>query len=160
MEYDFPAIREGKVVRRTFPAELQPTLQAWALNQRRERFRDPRVRFAIGNCFDFEWTQRNLFYCSYERSQSLFAKSDFKATGKPSPEELAIMEKFRGQIPEEAFGEAITQPVSDGSGRDRKLLRGAPGLVLDRLNDIRRAAATVAPKAIRKSLPVAIRMPR
>jgi microcin C transport system substrate-binding protein len=124
-EYDFPAIEEGKVVKRTFPAELQPSLQAWALNQRRERFRDPRVRFAIGNCFDFEWTQRNLFYGSYHRSQSLFENSDFKASGMPSPEEAAILEKFRGQIPDAAFGEAITQPVSDGSGRDRKLLRKA-----------------------------------
>jgi microcin C transport system substrate-binding protein len=124
-EYDFPAIKEGKVVKRTFPTEAQPTLQGWAVNQRRERFKDPRVRFAIGNCFDFEWTQRNLFYGSYDRAQSLFAKSDFAASGKPAPDELAILERYRGQIPEVAFGEAVTQPVSDGSGRDRKLLRKA-----------------------------------
>jgi microcin C transport system substrate-binding protein len=130
-EYDFPALEEHKVVKRTFPAELQPSLQAWALNQRRERFRDPRVRFAVGNCFDFEWTQRNLFYGSYDRSQSLFEKSDFAASGTPSPEELAILEKFRGQIPDTAFDEAVTQPVSDGSGRDRKLLRKALGLLKD-----------------------------
>ncbi|MDN5926873.1 MAG: extracellular solute-binding protein [Hyphomicrobiales bacterium] len=128
-EYDFPAIREGKVVKRTFPAEQQPSLQAWALNQRRERFRDPRVRFAIGNCFDFEWTQRNLFYGSYDRSQSLFEKSAFRASGTPSPEEMAILEKFRGQIPDTAFGEAVTQPVSSGSGQDRKLLRKALDLL-------------------------------
>jgi microcin C transport system substrate-binding protein len=128
-EYDFPAIKENKVVKRTFPAELQPSLQAWALNQRRDRFKDPRVRFAIGHCFDFEWTRRNFFYGSYERSQSLFEKSDFKASGMPTAEEKAILEKFRGQIPEEAFGEAVTQPVSDGSGRDRKLLRNALALL-------------------------------
>ncbi len=104
---------------------MQPSLQGWALNQRRERFKDARVRFAIGNCFDFEWTRRNLFYGSYERSQSLFEKSDFKATGKPSPREAALLERFRGQIPDEAFGEPVMQPVSDGSGRDRKLLRKA-----------------------------------
>jgi microcin C transport system substrate-binding protein len=129
--YDFPAIEEGKVVKRLFPIEKNPRMQAWALNQRRGRFKDPRVRFAIGCCFDFEWSNRILFYGSYERSQSVFENSDFKAAGMPSPEELAILEKFRGQIPDAAFGEAVTQPVSNGSGTDRGLLRQALTLLKD-----------------------------
>ena len=128
-EYEFPALNEGKVIKRTFPSEKYASMQAWALNWRREHLRDARVREAIGLCFDFEWTREKMFYGSYERSQSLFTGSDFEATGQPSADELAIMEPLRGQIPEAAFGEAITQPVSDGSGRDRKLLREASRLL-------------------------------
>lgn len=124
-EYDFPALREGRVVKGEFPGEIRPSMQAWALNQRRERFRDPRVREAINLCFDFEWTNRNLFYDAYARAQSTFEKSDFKAEGMPSPEELALLEPLRGEIPEEAFGEAVMLPVSDGSGRDRNNFRRA-----------------------------------
>ncbi len=128
-EYDFPAIRQGKVVKREFPAERSPIMQAWALNQRRSRFTDPRVRHAISLCFDFEWTRQNLFYGAYERSQSTFERSPYKAEGLPSSDELEILERFRGQIPEEAFGEAVTMEVSDGSGRDRRLLGKAARLL-------------------------------
>jgi microcin C transport system substrate-binding protein len=128
-EYDFPAFQENKVVKREFPSELTPSMQAWAVNQRRERFRDRRVREAIGLCFDFEWTRRNLFYDAYERSHSLFERSEFKAEGSPSDTEMALLERFRGTIPEEAFGEPVMQPQSDGSGRDRKLLREAARLL-------------------------------
>ncbi len=129
--YDFPAVEDGKVVKREFPSEQRPSMQAWALNQRRERFGDRRVREAVGLCFDFEWTRRNLFYGAYERSHSTFERSDYKATGLPSPEELEILERFRGQIPDEAFGEAVTPPVSDGSGRDRALLSRAARLLAE-----------------------------
>ncbi|AWC25746.1 Nickel-binding periplasmic protein precursor [Aminobacter sp. MSH1] len=129
--YDFPALKAGKVVKREFPSEKRPAMQALALNQRRERFRDARVRQAIALCFDFEWTNRNLFYGAYERSQSTFEKSAYRAEGLPTPEELALLEPFRGRIPDEAFGEAVLQPPSDGSGRDRKLLGKASKLLAD-----------------------------
>jgi microcin C transport system substrate-binding protein len=129
--YDFPALNEKKVVKRPFPGEKRPSMQAMALNQRRERFRDPRVRRAIAICFDFEWTNRNLFYGVYQRSHSTFERSDYRAEGLPSPEELAILEPLRGKIPHEAFGEAVLQPSSDGSGRDRKLLGKASRLLAE-----------------------------
>jgi microcin C transport system substrate-binding protein len=129
--YDFPAFTAGKVVKHEFPAETLPSMQATAVNQRREQFRDPRVRQAIGLCFDFEWTRRNFFYGSYERSQSCFEKSDFRAQGMPSPEELALLEPLRDKLPPEAFGEAVTQPASDGSGRDRKMLGKAAKLLAE-----------------------------
>lgn len=129
--YNFPALNEGKVVRREFPTEKRPSMQATAINQRRERFRDPRVRRAIAMCFDFEWTKRNLFYDSYERSQSCFERSAYRADGLPSPAELELLEPLRGKIPDAAFGEAIIQPVSDGSGRDRKLLGAASKLLAE-----------------------------
>jgi microcin C transport system substrate-binding protein len=124
-EYEFPALRENKVVKREFPSEKRPSMQAWAMNQRRERFRDPRVREAINLCFDFEWSNRNLFYDAYARAESTFEKSEFKAEGMPSPEELALLEPLRADIPEAAFGEALKMPVSDGSGRDRNNFRRA-----------------------------------
>lgn len=129
--YDFPAFTAGKVVKHEFPAETVPSMQATAVNQRREQFRDPRVRQAIALCFDFEWTRRNFFYGSYERSQSCFEKSDYRAEGLPSPEELALLEPLRDKLPPETFGEAVTQPASDGSGRDRKMLGKAARLLAE-----------------------------
>ena len=127
--YDFPALKQGKVVKREFPGEKWPAMQAVAINQRRERFRDVRVRRALDLCFDFEWTKRTLFSGSYDRSQSNFERSDFRADGLPSPQELALLEPFRAELPPEVFGEAVVQPVSDGSGRDRKLLGEAAKLL-------------------------------
>ncbi|MCK4204029.1 ABC transporter substrate-binding protein [Brucella pituitosa] len=118
--YDFPAVQQNKVIKRTFPREKRPLMQAWAINQRRERFRDPRVREAINLCFDFEWTNANLFYDTYERSQSNFNGSDFQAVGLPTADELKVLERYRGKIPEAAFGEVSVIAVSDGTGRDRK----------------------------------------
>lgn len=129
--YDFPALTAGKVMKREFPGDKRPSMQATAINERRERFRDVRVRRAIALCFDFEWTNRNLFYDAYTRSDSCFEKSDYKAEGLPSPEELALLEPLRGKIPEEAFGEAFVQPASNGSGRDRKLLGQASKLLAE-----------------------------
>jgi microcin C transport system substrate-binding protein len=129
--YDFPALDAGKVVRREFPGEKTPAMQAMAVNQRRARFRDIRVRRAIDLCFDFEWMKRTLFSGSYDRSQSNFEHSDFRANGLPSPAELALLEPFRAELPPEVFGEAVMQPMSDGSGRDRKLLGQATRLLGD-----------------------------
>jgi microcin C transport system substrate-binding protein len=126
--YDFPALNAGKVIKRDFPSDLRPSMQGTAINQRRERFKDIRVRRALNLCFDYEWTNRNLFFGLYERSQSCFEKSEFKAEGSPSPEELALLEPFREELPLEVFGDAVIQPVSDGSGRDRKLLGQASKL--------------------------------
>ncbi|WP_434725109.1 extracellular solute-binding protein [Mesorhizobium sp. RIZ17] len=129
--YDFPAFTAGKVIKHEFPAETTPSMQATAVNQRREQFKDPRVRQAIALCFDFEWTRRNFFYGSYERSQSCFEKSDFRAAGAPTPQELALLEPLRAQLPPETFGEAVTQPPSDASGRDRKQLSAALKLLAE-----------------------------
>jgi microcin C transport system substrate-binding protein len=129
--YDFPALNAGKVVKREFPSEKRPAMQAIAINQRRERFRDVRVRRAIALCFDFEWTNKSLFYGLYDRSQSCFERSEFKASGTPTPEELALLEPMRDQLPPETFGEAFALPPSDGTGRDRKLLGEARRLMIE-----------------------------
>lgn len=128
-EYTFPAITDGRVVKRTFPEEKNPRLQAWALNQRRAKFKDRRVREAVNLCFDFEWTNSKIFYDAYTRAQSLFESSEYIATGLPDADELALLEPVRELVPESTFGEAVLQPVTDGSGRDRVLLRKAVKLL-------------------------------
>ncbi|MEM8650611.1 MAG: extracellular solute-binding protein [Pseudomonadota bacterium] len=128
-EYDFPAVRDGRVKKGEFSSELTPSMQGWAVNSRRAKFADPRTREAIALCFDFEWTNKNLFYGAYTRSASIFEKSVFKASGKPEAAELKLLEPFRGQVSDEVFGDAIEPFVTNGSGSDRKALRKALGLL-------------------------------
>jgi len=127
--YDFPAIRDGRVIRFELPDERPSGAQGWWINTRREKFADPRVREALILAFDFEWTNANLMFGSYTRTSSVFENSPLKAEGAPSPEERALLEPFRGKVPDEVFGEPFTPPVSDGSGQDRKLLRRAAELL-------------------------------
>ncbi|MFF8801362.1 MULTISPECIES: extracellular solute-binding protein [unclassified Methylobacterium] len=127
--YDFPAIREGRVKRETLPDASPANIQGWFFNTRREMFKDARVREAIGLCFDFPWTNRSAMFGAYNRTTSFFEKTDLMATGKPSPEELALLEPFSGRVPAEVFGEAWTPPVADGSGQDRALLARAVALL-------------------------------
>ncbi|MDD9908953.1 MAG: extracellular solute-binding protein [Ahrensia sp.] len=128
-EYDFPALNEGKVKRQLFDAEKSPSFQGWAVNRRRAKLADPRTVQAIGLCFDFEWTNDNLFFGAYARSHSYFVGSEFAASGKPSAQELALLEPLRDKLDPSVFDEAFMQPVSDGSGGDRSLLRRANALL-------------------------------
>ncbi len=123
--YDFTAINEGKVKKEALPKTDPTGSQGWIYNLRREKFADPRIREALGLAFDFEWTNKNIMFSSFSRMTSYFENSDSKAAGPPSPEELALLEPFRGQVPDEVFGEPFLPPVSDGSGSDRALLRRA-----------------------------------
>jgi microcin C transport system substrate-binding protein len=127
--YDFPAIKDGRVKREILPDETPSGGQGWFFNTRRDKFKDPRVREALGCAFDFEWTNKTVMYGAYARTCSPFQNSDMVATGLPSPEELKLLEPFRGQVPDEVFGEPFVPPVSDGSGQDRTLLRKAQQLL-------------------------------
>jgi len=127
--YDFPAIRDGRVKREVMPDDTPSGAQGWFINTRREKFKDSRLREALIDAFDFEWTNKTIMYGSYERTHSVFQNSDMMAAGKPGPEELALLEPFRGALPEEVFGEPFVPPVSDGSGQDRSLLRKANQLL-------------------------------
>ena len=75
--------------------------------------------------FDFEWTNKSIMYGSYDRTHSVFQNSNMMANGKPGADELALLEPFRGKVPDEVFGEPFVPPVTDGSGQDRTLLRQA-----------------------------------
>ena len=127
-EYDFPAMQEGKAKQQLFPAEKVPSFQAWAVNQRRAKLADPRTVQAIGLCFDFEWTNANFFFNAYTRAQSFFEGSDFAATGKADGAELALLQSLKSSVSPSVFEDVQLQPISDGSGRDRKLLRQANDL--------------------------------
>ena len=129
--YDFPAVRDGRVKRDEIPDDTPSGAQGWFINTRRRQFADRRVREALNNAFDFEWTNKTIMYGSYKRTVSVFQNSDMMAQGAPSAEEAALLAPFRGQLPAEVFGEPYTPPVSDGSGQDRTLLRQAAQLLGD-----------------------------
>lgn len=129
--YDFPAMRDGRVKRDVLKDETPSGAQGWFLNTRRPKFRDVKLREALIYAFDFEWTNRTIMYGSYDRTHSVFQNSDLMATGKPSVDELKLLEPFRGKVPDEVFGEPFVPPVTDGSGNDRTLLRQATRLLTD-----------------------------
>jgi microcin C transport system substrate-binding protein len=129
--YDFPAVRDGRVRRETLPDETPSGAQGWFINMRREKFGDSRVREALGYAFDFEWTNKTIMYNAYARTHSVFQNSDMVAMGPPPAQELALLEPFRGQVPDEVFGTPYVPAVSDGSGQDRTLLRKASQLLQD-----------------------------
>lgn len=129
--YEIPAVKEGRLVKEVLPDANPSGAQGFFINMRRTKFQDVRVRRALDNAFDFEWTNKNLFFSLYIRTTSYFENSDMKAVGKPSPEELALLSPFKDKLPAEVFGEPYVPPVSDGSGSDRKLLREAARLLED-----------------------------
>ncbi len=100
-----------------------------------EYYRDRDVAFegftAKNYLFREEFTNKTIMYGSYDRTHSVFQNSDMMATGEPSREELALLEPFRGKVPDEVFGDPFVPPVSDGSGQDRVLLRKAAQLLQD-----------------------------
>ena len=124
-------MKDGRVKRDELPDDTPSGAQGWFINTRRQKFADPRLREALNDAFDFEWTNKTIMYGAYQRTVSVFQNSDMMAQGKPSAEELALLEPFRGRVPDEVFGEPYLPPVSDGSGQDRALLRKAAQLLED-----------------------------
>jgi microcin C transport system substrate-binding protein len=127
--YNFPAAQDGRVKRDTIPDETPSGAQGWFFNTRRKQFAAARVREALNNAFDFEWTNKTIMYGSYDRTVSIFQNSDMMAVGKPGAAELALLEPFRGRVADEVFGEPYLPPVNDGSGDDRAMLRKAAQLL-------------------------------
>jgi microcin C transport system substrate-binding protein len=143
--YDFPALRDGRVKREVLPDETPSGAQGWFINTRRPQFKDRRLREALIYAFDFEWTNKHIMYGSYRRTHSVFQNSEMMAAGPPSAEELALLEPFRGQVPDEVFGEPFVPPVSDGSGADRALLRRAIQLLREAGYTVRSEADAANP---------------
>ncbi len=128
--YDFPAFNDGKVKKESLRNGAPTGSQGWYFNTRREQFKDPRVREALGLCFDFEWTNKNVMFSFYKRVVSYFQNSAMEAVGPPGPDELKILEPLRGKVPDSVFGDPYVPPVSDGSGSDRALLKRANEMLL------------------------------
>ena len=121
--YDFPAVTAGRVKKEFIPDAATQGTQGWFFNTRRDKFKDPRIREAIGYAFDFKWTNANIMYDAYQRTVSYFQNSPMTAVGAPSPEELALLEPFRAKLPADVFAAVYMPPEGDGSGSDRTMLR-------------------------------------
>ncbi len=128
-EYDFPAVREGRVVLDTLPDARPSGVQGFFINTRRAQLADPQLRKALDYAFDFEWTNKNLFYGLYARTVSYFENSRMRAEGKPDAAELALLAPYRDQLPDAVFADVYVPPVNDGSGNNRRALRQADKLL-------------------------------
>jgi microcin C transport system substrate-binding protein len=127
--YDFPARRRGLVRLESIPHQLPTGMQAFIMNLRRPLFQDQRARRALIEAFDFEWMNANLFFGTYTRTASYYSNSEFAATGLPEGEELAVLERFRGRVPDAVFTTPYTLPATDGSGSNREGARRALDLL-------------------------------
>jgi len=123
--YTGPAFTSGLIVREEIPHERGTGMQGFVFNTRRDMFKDPRTRQALAYAFDFEWTNQNLFYGQYERTDSYFSNTELAAEGLPSAAELALLEPFRDQLPEAVFSQAYEPPSSAGPDGLRGNLRTA-----------------------------------
>jgi peptide/nickel transport system substrate-binding protein len=141
--YDFPAARDGRIVRQAFANGLPKGISGFAFNTRRPFFADARVREALAAMFDFEWINANLYSGVYKRSHSLFDDSELSSAGRPASErERALLAPFPGAVRDDILEGRWTPPVSDGSGRDRALARRA-------LEELASAGYTLSQGALR-----------
>ena len=125
--YDIAAVTEGLIKKIEIPHQRTAGMQAWAFNTRRPMFSDPRVRRALAHAFNFEWTNENLFYSAYTRTDSFFDNSELGSRGLLSDagaEEREILERYRDRLPPELFTQVYVPPASDTSrAADRNNLR-------------------------------------
>jgi microcin C transport system substrate-binding protein len=127
--YESPALRDGRFKMETIKTANPQGMQGFAMNQRRAIFQDPLVRQAMILAFDFEWSNKTLFFDQYTRTRSFFQNSPMEAKGLPGPDELKILEPLRGKIPDEVFTTEYNPPKSDGSGANAENLAKAAQLL-------------------------------
>ena len=127
--YDIPAVNDGRLKLELINNEVPTGMQCFAFNTRRDIFKDRRVRQALAYAFDFEWTNKTLFYGQYTRTKSYFSNSELASSGLPTGDELEILEKYRGHVPDEVFTTEYEPPTTDGSGNIRDNLRKAVELL-------------------------------
>jgi microcin C transport system substrate-binding protein len=121
--YDFPAVSDKRVVLEEFPNRSSGIMQAFAMNIRREQFRDPRVRRALNFAFDFEEMNKQIFFDQYKRISSYFDGTELASSGLPDGKELEILETVRAEVPSEVFTKAYTNPVGGNPEAVRENLR-------------------------------------
>ena len=119
----------GELVKVEFSHRLPMGFQSYVLNTRRKPLDDIRVREALGLAMDYEWMNRQMFYGGYQRVQGLFGNTDCSPSGKPGPDELALMQPWRSQLPAAAFGPMYAPPRTDGDSSLRANLRRAQALL-------------------------------
>lgn len=121
--YDFPAVNDKRVLLEEFPNRSSGIMQAFAMNIRREKFRDPRVRRALNFAFDFEEMNKQIFFDQYKRISSYFDGTELASSGLPDGKELEILETVRAEVPAEVFTKAYTNPVGGNPEAVRENLR-------------------------------------
>jgi len=129
--YNFTAIKNGHVKKESVKHEIPTGMQGFFINTRKEIFKDRVVRKALNYAFDFEWTNKILFFDQYKRTGSFFSNSDLAASDLPSKEELELLDPFKNQLPNEIFNTIYENPINDGSGDLRKNLRIADKLLYE-----------------------------
>jgi microcin C transport system substrate-binding protein len=127
--YDIDAVKNAQLQREEITIDTGSGMQAFVFNTRRAPFDDRKFREALNYAFDFEWTNKTLFYGQYKRTNSFFEGSELAASGLPSAAELALLEPYRDILPPELFTSEFSNPESDGSGNIRPQLRIARGLL-------------------------------
>ena len=130
--YDFPAIEKKWVTKKLLPSGDMAPGQSFIINLRKDKFKDIRVRKAIGLMFNFEWSNKTLFYDLYARINSFWENSDMAATGKPSKDELIILNSLKNTLPSGIIDSDVAEvSVSSTKQLDRKNLRMASKLLDD-----------------------------
>lgn len=127
--YTGPAINSGQLKTQRIAHNNPVGLQSFVYNLRKDKFSDVRVRQAIALAFDFEWTNKALFYDSYQRSKSFYNNSELASSGLPSKQELALLNPLKEQVPSTVFDEEFKLPITDASGNNRQQLREAMKLL-------------------------------
>jgi microcin C transport system substrate-binding protein len=135
--YDFPAVTEKRVVKEEFPVNDSGRMQAFALNLRREQFKDARLRRAFNYAFDFEEMNKQLFYGQYTRINSYFHGTELASTGLPEGQELAILETVRDKVPAEVFTTPYQNPVGGNPDAVRANLRESARLLKEAGYEVR-----------------------
>jgi microcin C transport system substrate-binding protein len=127
--YEFPAVKDGRVLKEIIDHKNPAGIQGFIFNIRKPMFADHKVREALIYAFDFEWSNKALFYGLYKRTRSYFQNSEMEAKGLPSPEELEILNPLKDQVPPEVFTTEYNPPTTDGSGNARDNLAKASALL-------------------------------
>ncbi len=128
-DYTGPQFDDGRIVKEELKHSNNAGMQGFVMNTRRDKFKDRRVRRALGLAFDFDWSNRNLFYGQYTRCDSYFSNSELAARGLPEADELALLEPFRAQLAPEIFTQ-VWRPADTGApGALRENLRAAQALL-------------------------------
>ena len=135
--YDFPALKDGRVVKEEFPILSSGGMQGFAFNLRRSKFVDPRVRRAFNFALNFEEMNRQMFFGQYKRVKSYFEGMELASSGLPEGAELAILETVRDKVPPEVFTTVYTNPVNESADDVRANLREATRLLRDAGYEIR-----------------------
>lgn len=135
--YDFPAVREKRVVLEEFPIRNMGVMQAFAFNTRRDKFKDARVRRAFNYAFDFEEMNKQIFFGQYTRIASYFEGTELASSGLPTGLELEILEPLWGEVPREVFTTPYTNPVGGSPENVRANLREAVRLLREAGYEVR-----------------------